>query len=378
MVFVHALVFIVGVAVVVWVLMTAIRTFVVPRSVPIVLTQAVFVNLRRAFNLVMRNVDSFETRDGLMALYPALGLLLLPVVWWVVMFVAFTFIFWAIDIGSWRGAVYESGSSITTLGSVAPSSFGAHLIAFFEAFIGLGVLALLISYLPSIYSTFQRRELKVALLETRAGQPPSAVKWIVRHQRISWLEGTSYGFDEWEQWFADIEESHTSLPALAFFRSPLANRSWITAAGTVLDGAALLVSTVEGPRFPEAQVCIRAGYLCLRRIAEVFGITYDPDPRPDDPISIHRSEFDAAVQKLRAADVPLKADLDQAWRDFQGWRVNYDRVLLTLAGVVMAPPAPWTSDRSLYFRYERRFSPIGVLRSVHQARVRAREEPPSE
>ena len=45
--------------------------------------------------------------------------------------------------------------------------------------------------------------------------------------------------------------------------------------------------------------------------------------------------------------MPLKADRDQAWRDFAGWRVNYDSVLVPLAGLVMAPYAPWSSDRSL-------------------------------
>jgi hypothetical protein len=44
--------------------------------------------------------------------------------------------------------------------------------------------------------------------------------------------------------------------------------------------------------------------------------------------------------------VPVKADREQAWRDFAGWRVNYDGVLLALCALVMAPYAPWSSDRS--------------------------------
>jgi hypothetical protein len=51
-----------------------------------------------------------------------------------------------------------------------------------------------------------------------------------------------------------------------------------------------------------------------------------------------------------AADVPLKPDADQAWRDYAGWRVNYDTVLLALAGLAMAPYAQWSSDRSLRYR----------------------------
>ena len=97
----------------------------------------------------------------------------------------------------------------------------------------------------------------------------------------------------------------------------------------------------------QADLCIRAGYLALRRIADFFQIAYNANPQPGDPISISRDEFDAACDELARHGVPLKADRDQAWRDFAGWRVNYDTVLLALAAITMAPYAPWSSDRSL-------------------------------
>jgi hypothetical protein len=39
-------------------------------------------------------------------------------------------------------------------------------------------------------------------------------------------------------------------------------------------------------------------------------------------------------------------DLDEAWRGFAGWRVNYNTVLLALCSITMAPPAAWSSDRA--------------------------------
>ncbi len=152
-------------------------------------------------------------------------------------------------------------------------------------------------------------------------------------------------FQRWEEWFIDIEESHISFAALVFFRSPQPERSWITSAGCVLDSAAIILSTVDRPRSAPAQLMLRSGFLCLRRLADYFGIRYDPDPRPDDPISVTRREFDLVVIELQAAGVPLKADLDQAWKDFAGWRVNYDTVLIALASLVFAPTARWSSDR---------------------------------
>ncbi len=96
---------------------------------------------------------------------------------------------------------------------------------------------------------------------------------------------------------------------------------------------------------PRANLCIRAGYLALRRIAEFFQIPFNPDPHPEDPISISEAEFIEVYDQLAAVGVPLKPDRAQAWRDFSGWRVNYDYVLLSLAALTMAPETPWTSDR---------------------------------
>lgn len=114
-----------------------------------------------------------------------------------------------------------------------------------------------------------------------------------------------------------------------------------------MDGAALMHAAVDVPRNSESQLCIRAGYVALRHIADFFRIPYNPNPDNHDPISITREEFNEALDQLAIVGVPLRADRDQAWKDFVGWRVNYDTVLLALCELVMAPYAPWSSDRGL-------------------------------
>ena len=218
--------------------------------------------------------------------------------------------------------------------------------AFSEAAVGLFLVALLISYLPSLYTSFSRREIMVATLAVRAGSPPSAVEFLNRHYVIGWIDDLSDFWLKWEQWFAEVEESHTSYPMLAFFRSLQPDRPWVTASGAVLDSASMYVSTVSPDDRGRAAVCIRAGYLALRHIADFFGIEYDRAPDPSDPISITRAEYDEAYGALVESGVPVVADRDQAWRDFAGWWVNYDTVLIGLADLTMAPYAPWSSDRS--------------------------------
>ncbi len=346
MIVLHTLVFLVGVTLVVRALFSAVRTFVVPRGSPDRLTGIVFVVVRRAFGLALWRARSYHARDRVMAYFAPVSLLLLPAVWLTFVLVGYTAIFWATSSPSWNAALLVSGSSLLTLGSASASGPAATMLTFTEAVFGLTLAALLVSYLPTMYAAFARREAMVTGLETRAGSPPSAITMLVRLHRIGRLDHVGETWGPWETWFEDIEESHTSLQALVFYRSPQPDRSWVTAAGTVLDAAALVSSTLDLPRDAPAELCIRAGYLSLRRISDLFGIAYDPNPQPGDPISVTREEYDAACATLIAEGVALKQDRDQAWRDFVGWRVNYDTVLLALADLTMAPIAPWSSDRA--------------------------------
>jgi hypothetical protein len=255
--------------------------------------------------------------------------------------------YWGLGVAPLRDAFRLSGSSLFTLGFAAPGDLPTTALVFTEAGFGIGLLALLITYLPSMYSAFSRRESQVSLVAIFAGQPPSAIELILRFFRLADIDRLDAQlWIPWTSWFVEVEETHTSLSALPFFRSNQPDRSWITAAGVVLDSASLLASAVDVPRSPPAELCIRSGYLALRSIAAFFGFPFDPDPRPDDPISVTRDEFDAAYDQLAAQGVPMRRDRDQAWRDFAGWRVNYDVVLVSLAGFLMAPYAPWVSDRS--------------------------------
>jgi hypothetical protein len=298
------------------------------------------------FESRLKHAKTYEERDGIMAMYAPIALLTLPPVWLTLVAAGYAAMFWALGGHTWEEALKLSGSSLLTLGFAVPDTAAAAVLAASEGTLGLILVALLIAYLPTIYTAFSRRESAVSLLEVRAGSPPSAVELILRYHRIHGLDRLAEVWTTWEGWFAEIEESHTSLASLVFFRSPHPQHSWVTAAGAVLDAAALSTSTLDIPRVVQANLTIRAGYLALRDIANFFRIQYNPEPQAGDPISISRYEFDEAYDLLQARGVPVIADRDQAWRDFSGWRVNYDTVLLALAELTMAPYAPWSSDRS--------------------------------
>ena len=328
------------------VLDAAVRTFVVPRGTVVLFTVVVFLVIRRVILVFASPRRTYEARDRVMAFYAPVALLALPFVSMLVVFGAFACIFAGIEDLGWRSAIMTSGSSLLTLGFERPPDLPGAFAAFTEAVIGLAILALLIAYLPTIYNTFSRREVAVTDLAIRAGTPPTPRELLVRAHLTGFLFEMDAFWNAWMAWFTEVQETHTSYGSLSFFRSPNPHRSWVTAAGAVLDTAAIRLAVLDIPFSPAAPLCIRSGYLALREVAGFYGFDYDDSPAPDDPISVARDEFDELYDKLAEAGVPVRSDRDQAWRDFAGWRVNYDRVLVTLAGFVMAPYAPWVSDRS--------------------------------
>ncbi|MGB0385293.1 MAG: hypothetical protein ACPGWR_10765 [Ardenticatenaceae bacterium] len=341
------MIFLLGLALVVATVMSALRTLVLPRSVRDNLSRMVFRFTRKLFDIRLYRVSSFVKRDAIMALYAPLSLLILLLAWLILVTIGYMAMFWASGINSLNDAFVLSGSSLLTLGFATGDTFLHTILSFSESVLGLILVALLIGYLPTIYSAFSRRESAVKLLEVRAGAPPSAVEMFLRYHRIKWLYDMNSFWENWEVWFTEVEESHTSLAPLVFFRSPRSDQSWVTAAGTVLDAASLALSVLDVPEDPQAALCIRSGYLALREIATFFDIPHNPEPvYPDEPISITRTEFDAAYEELACAGIPLKANREQAWQDFAGWRVNYDAVLLALCSLTMAPEATWSSDRT--------------------------------
>jgi hypothetical protein len=324
------------------VLDAAIRTFLLPRVANVRLSRLVSKAVGAVFGAVAGPRRSYPVRDQILSLYASIVLLSYQALWLAMSVIAFGFGFVAAGVPSYGRAFEMSGSSLFTLGVISGNGGVQLTIGFVEAAIGLTLLALLIAFIPTLYTAFQRRELSVARLAVRAGVP--ATPWGVLEvaQSVKSFDALDKLWLEWEQWFIDVGETHTTLTILNFYRSPNPNQTWIGAAATVLDAAAIFNAAVDVPPSPTAGLCIRSGWISLRRLADYFRIPYPINPKPTDPISISRHEFDLVLEHLDKSGVPLVADHDAAWRDFQGWRVNYDAIIEASYDRFTCPRLEWS------------------------------------
>ena len=180
MILLQAFIFLLGLFLAAYTFISAARTFVLPRSSSVKLTRVVFLSVRSLFNLMMKALPTYEQRDSLMAIYAPISLLLLVPTWLFITTIGFACMFWAMGITPWSEAFLLSGSSILTLGFATADTMPQTIVAFIEATAGLVLVAMLISYLPTMYTAFSQREEAVSLLEVRAGSPPTAPELVWR------------------------------------------------------------------------------------------------------------------------------------------------------------------------------------------------------
>lgn len=339
--------FAVGVLVVAWTAFSVFATLILPRGS---VSRFTFVLRTLIVLLLVRpaeRIRDWDRRDKVLAYRGPLFLVLQLGTWLTLFLVGFALIALP-QVGSFRGGFVFAGSSMFTLGfaQTTADSNGLEATAFLCSAFGLVAVALQISYLPVLYGAFNRRETLVTMLESRGGDPVWGPEVLARHVLVDIVDNLPQLYTDWETWAADVAESHANYPALIFFRSPHPLRSWIIALLAVLDAAAIQMALNPLTAPSECRLVLRMGFTALRDIASVLRIPFDPDPYPDDPISIDIDEFRRAYEHLQGAGWVAERSVEDAYPHFQGWRINYESNVYAIADRIDAPPALWSGPRS--------------------------------
>jgi hypothetical protein len=284
---------IVGLALIVVILFDGFEAMVLPRRVTRRIRPArlFYRSSWQVFRRLAMMLPAGKRRDNFLSVFGPLSLLWLFALWVFTLIVGFALVhlglatkFAAAAAGREgpAGYLYLSGETFFTLGYgdvTAADRLGRGLTVV-EAGIGFGFMALIIGYLPVLYQAFSRREQSIALLDARAGSPPTAVEYLSRSSGSRQLSTIDQHLQEWERWAADLLEGHLSFPVLSFYRSQHDNQSWLAALATILDTSAVLLVVGDESLKHNAQLAFAMARHAVVDLSLVFSL---PPTKPEHP-----------------------------------------------------------------------------------------------
>ena len=234
--------------------------------------------------------------------------------------------------------MYLSGTTFFTLGlgDVVPRSGLARLLVVAEAGFGFAFLAAVIGYLPFIYGAFGRRETNIALLDARAGTPPTAGELLRRHSYITGHEALRDLLKDWEHWCAELLESHLSYPVLAYFRSQHDNQSWIGSLTAILDTCALTIAGIEDSCAKQAELTFAIARHAVVDLCQVFSAA--PRPLPQDRLPAETLLY---LRDKLAKNGTNLVTTPEADRKLAELRAMYEPYVCALANHLSQPLPAW-------------------------------------
>lgn len=330
-----------GIVLVAVALSDAFQTIILPRRVSGVTVSKIFYQLTwKPVAAVGRRMPLGERRETFLSTYGPVSLLLLIVLWGTILIVGFALLLWASGLNpSVTGAnnLYVSGTTFTTLGmgDFPPKTDLARFITVVEAGTGFGFLAVVISYLPILYQSFSRRETSISMLDEWAGSPPSGGELLRRALRANAMDELRPLLGRWEQWTAELLESHLSYQVLSYFRSQHENQSWLAALTAIMDLSTIWqAGKAEGKTWASRHL-YAIGRHALGDLSQVLRAT----PIFDAPDRLSEAEL-AAIYEV-VVEVGTGVDLATFRDRLNTLRKGYEPYAFALSRELLMELPPW-------------------------------------
>ncbi|HZE72066.1 MAG TPA: potassium channel family protein [Pyrinomonadaceae bacterium] len=341
---------ILGLGLILTILWDAFETIILPRRVTrrIRLTSLFYASFWVPWSFVARRIQKPRRREKYLGLFGPLSLLILLGIWAFGLILGYALLLWAAnaklyvlsEVVTFSTYLYLSGVTFFTLGygDVSPVAPIGRTLAVIETANGFGLFAIVISYLPILYQAFSRREASISLLDARSGSPSSAVELLRRHRVGDNLYNLDRLLGEWEQWSAELLESHLSYPVLCYFRSQHDNQSWLRALTTVLDTCALVMVGVEGGPIWQARMTFAMTRHAVVDIAQVFRTAPTAPESCSGRLSSTELVRVRRILKENGIHFPIDEQADQRLAEL---RAMYEPYVFALSEWLMMPLPPW-------------------------------------
>jgi hypothetical protein len=356
----HVAALIAGLFCLLGVALDAFQTIILPRRPTgrFQITRLFFVATWARWVAMAECASNKKVREQFYSIYGPLSLLLLLLLWALLLITGFALIYFSMRspfgdtmmgtrsiLAQFGTDLYVSGTTLFTLGlgDVVPHNLFARGFIVFESGVGLGFVALVIGYLPVLYQAFSRREVNVALLDSRAGSPPNAAELFRRHAFEGGQEALTELLAEWERWAAEILESHVSYPILCYYRSQHDTQSWLSALVSILDTCSLLISVIEGPSSRQAQLTFVMARHAVIDLGSVFHVQEQKAWKRQEGVNrLPSKDFSRLCEALGDNHLQLCGDPAAAKR-LDTIRALYEPHALALSDYLKMPLPVWVT-----------------------------------
>lgn len=377
------------------------RTVVIPRSLRSAISDTVSTVVIKTTQLIARVPRDYRGRDSVLAWAGPTILLLQLITWLLLYLVAYAFLIYGVGGHNFPDSLTQAGSSLFTLGFAASDNRDQTIVDFFAGATGPIVIAMMIGFLPTIYSSYLEREVDVTMLGAMGGDPAWGPEFLARHALTDNIDTLPETFARWSRWSSALRMTHVTYPVLVWVRSARASRHYAIALLAVLDAAALKVSLNKTlPRTQSFGLLLHGAQafevlyviLFLKRpwrtripLAGMFlgrppsdlkradrtaswnermlatEIAADSDAArgldaeavsalvigESHELQVTREDFDVAVDVIRRSGFPIDRDLDDAWTEFKVLRARYEFAAHQICRALDATPAPWSGGRKI-------------------------------
>jgi hypothetical protein len=359
------LVALIGVALILVVLVDGFESIVQPRRVtrPYRLARLYYLSLWALWRIVACRMGAGRRQAAFLSIFGPLSLLGIFATWVTGLIFGFALVNWGVGGTihapeaqiTFETYLYMSGTTFFTLGygDVTPATRLGRALAVGESGLGFGFLAAMLSYLPVLFQAYSRRELSIALLDARAGSPPTAAQLLLRMARARNMAAMDAFLAEWERWSADLLESQLSFPVLGYYRSQHDNQSWLAALTMILDTCAFLMVQVKGINSYQAEVT----FAIARHAAVDLGLVLRTPASAAGAERLSAEQLREFRGKLRDAGIELNEE-SEAQEKLSALRGMYEpfvealahRLLLALPPFVAEHETPDNWQRSAWMR----------------------------